>query len=196
MPRKLLTVDELTFGFADVRRAIEDKESDLGCAVLCGAHVEKWLGALLRRVLKNDPKFISGIFGSSGVLENCGAQNDIAYAIDLISEETHANIERLNKIRNEFAHSHKRVRFRDDDISSRCQQLTFYHSSPQEKAAFRRKYIRKPRKAFSMCAVMTGACLTMTSNWSTFVPNKLNVDRDMPRFLKNIELGIPDFDAD
>lgn len=187
MPRKMLKPADLEMAFGDVRKTF-NHGSDLACAVLGAAYVEKWLGALLRHTFLRDEKFIKQLFGSGGVLETCGAQNDLAYAIELISKQTHRNISLINNIRNEFAHSHTDLKFSDNDISNTCGELIYYHSSRRDLKAFKKNVASDPRKEYCLSCAMTSTCLLATARWTSYSPRTRFMDDSMERAITSVQL--------
>jgi len=194
MARKLWTPEQLETAFSDVKKAFKNK-APLSCAILGAAYVEKWLGAALRNALIPQEELAKKLFGTGGVLENCGAQNDIAFAIDLISKEAHDNIARINDIRNCFAHSHEHLRFEESGIAPKCGNLTFYISSSNEAEAFKLKYVKKPRMAFSLCVTLTGLYLNATAKWNKFGKYNLHMDSTIERLIKTTESEITGINA-
>jgi DNA-binding MltR family transcriptional regulator len=155
MTHKLFSLEDLEGAFDGVRAAM-DEDSELACAVLGAAYLEKMLGILLRRFfVESDMK---EMFGTGGVLENCGAQNEIAFAVGLISEDTRNNIRLISKIRNDFAHSHTKVSFKMTSIADRCAKLTIFAAARQKKSVA--KAFRSDRqKQFKLCVGLTAAYL-------------------------------------
>ncbi|HET6324724.1 MAG TPA: hypothetical protein VFG04_08495 [Planctomycetaceae bacterium] len=162
MGRKLPTQEEVGKSFDNVAAAM-DGGSDLACAILGAAHIEKHLGVLLRKVFIDSPAIIKSMFGTGAVLENSGAQNDVALILGLISAETHRNIKLINAIRNDFAHAMEELKFDNLDIANRCGQLTFYQSSPEGRAEAAKRHGRDSKFQFKTCIALTALCLHLTT---------------------------------
>jgi hypothetical protein len=191
MPRKLLTAEEILGSFADVKRAL-DGDSHLACAVLGGAYIEKLLGVLLRQSFIKSEKLLKQIFGSTGVLANCGGQNDIALALNLISQEAHGNIAAICDIRNDIAHSHVKVTFDSLDISNKCmERLSLFHCTAGERKIFIRQHKPKPRKMFTMSVALTAAYLRTMIRIRRHDASKGIVDRSIGKHVEQMESQFP-----
>jgi len=108
----------------ETRRLFEvlNNESGLACVVIGSAFLETALGTLLAR------RFIKSSVGDkllalSGVLGTFAPRADLAYCLGLISKDHYQDLCVVAEIRNQFAHSHLQLTFKDVNIRQRCNRL-------------------------------------------------------------------------
>jgi hypothetical protein len=95
-------------------------ESDRASAVLGGAYLDFLLGELLAK------RFVHGTEAQSlikGVLRSFANRVDAAVALGLLSRAEAADLHRINKVRNHFAHRTHGFTFESDDVPRICSQL-------------------------------------------------------------------------
>jgi DNA-binding MltR family transcriptional regulator len=98
-------------------------ESDMSMVIVAVAYLDVALRSLLYQVLNTQ--------GAQGVAERLlsgpvlqfGARTDLARCLRLLSERTHSDLQRLRRIRNEFAHVHTALSFRSPAVMEWCRQL-------------------------------------------------------------------------
>jgi DNA-binding MltR family transcriptional regulator len=120
MPKKKINVEE------PLDKAVYDallSESDRGAVLLGAALIEESLKKLLRQFLIEDSETAEKLFWK-GPLQSAGASNQIAYCLGLISKQELEDIERIQQIRNQFAHQLLKVRFENNEIEKSCVELT------------------------------------------------------------------------
>jgi len=114
-----------------------DRQTDRGAAVLAGVHLEGVLREALkpllrdRRIKKKDT--IHGrLFDAFRPLSTFSGRIDMAYALFLIGDHTHHDLDLIRKIRNAFSHFNERdppgkqlIRFESDEIAELCDALWF-----------------------------------------------------------------------
>ena len=100
------------------------RESDRAAAILAASRFED---SLRKRIME---KFIilnseleKNIFDGYGPLSTFSAKIDIAFALGLYNEETRKGLHNIRKIRNEFAHAPKPIKFYDQEIAVLCRKL-------------------------------------------------------------------------
>lgn len=98
-------------------------ETDRGVALVCAAYLDEELRALLEKTFVNVPNIIGKLFEGTGPLATFSSRIDLAFAIGLLSGESHRALHLIRKIRNDFAHEHRERSFLDQDISARCREL-------------------------------------------------------------------------
>jgi hypothetical protein len=96
-------------------------QSDRACAVLAGAFLESLLEDLLTAFFVKHEKV--GEFLGDGRLWTFSVRTDLAFALGLISEGEHRELNLIRKIRNSFAHDLVGTDFNRSDIKSRCLEL-------------------------------------------------------------------------
>ena len=157
MVRKMFSFDELSNDVQPVLDVLAG-QSELACALIGGAYLEKFLGVALRNFFIDDKKVLK-FFGSGGVLENSGAQNDLAFALGFTSPLTYRNIDLIQRIRNAFAHAHKPASFKDNSISNLCTELEFPSKSNQKI-----KWPKNdPKSKYVMIVALTTGILSFTA---------------------------------
>jgi len=113
---------------ADYDRLYEEIHSLPGNAAALLAHnfLERRINQTIRFVFPNEGKQATALLGTNekpGEL-SMRYQNDLAYCLGLYGEKTHRDINLLSKIRNRFAHTLALLDFDDEQIASRCRELT------------------------------------------------------------------------
>ena len=70
-----------------------------------------------------DPGEESQLFKVGGPFSTCDQKIKVAHALGLIGSQTKADLERINEIRNIFAHDMNLVSFNRDEILSQCEAI-------------------------------------------------------------------------
>lgn len=112
---------------SDTRQLLEvlNGESDLVCVVVGAAFLDTALATLLAaKLLKS--RVTEKLLAPSGVLGTFQARADLAYCLELISEERYQDLCFIAAIRNEFAHSHLQLTFRESGVQKLCARLQEY----------------------------------------------------------------------
>jgi len=99
-------------------------ESDRGCVILLGAHVDEFLKELHMTFIKSalpvrPNKLFDDLFGKYGPLSTFAARIQLGYAYGLVREGGYGDLERLRKLRNDAAHSHEDFTFDDCAVRQR-----------------------------------------------------------------------------
>jgi DNA-binding MltR family transcriptional regulator len=117
------TAIEPPLDLAQVFRDLQQK-SEAGEALVTAANLEDWVEHLLlthMRPLSNTRA--EDLFSGYGPLNSFSAKIAIAYAFDLIDEDTRANLLVIKEIRNKFAHSKSLVHFASPEIEKLSQKF-------------------------------------------------------------------------
>jgi hypothetical protein len=101
--------------FQKLRREL-GKESDRGMALYATAYLDNQLEILLRNKLVGNNKHFKDIFSFNGPVGTFSAKIKLAYSIGLLDKISMDDINILRKIRNEFAHSDKKIDLETKDI--------------------------------------------------------------------------------
>lgn len=114
----------LKLGQADYEALLKDR--DRATAINGGCLINLYLDILFTVVMVNDPPIVKDVLdgGGHGPLSSFAAKTKVAYALSLIDEETMEDLDRIRKIRNEFAHSVKTVSFKDSPVREYCKELS------------------------------------------------------------------------
>jgi DNA-binding MltR family transcriptional regulator len=117
-----LGLDELSADLDALYHTLNE-ESDLAC-VLIGT---SYLAELLATTLKI--QFIEGstsdrlLDPQRGALGNFATRADLAYCLSLISKSVYQDLSRVAEIRNQFAHKHLSLTFKDLYVRAACNDL-------------------------------------------------------------------------
>jgi len=80
------------------------KESDRAAAVLLPSYIDSLLEKLLRQYLR-ETQYTDSLFDANGGLATFSSRINVVHALGLISGNAAADLHKIRKIRNEFAHS-------------------------------------------------------------------------------------------
>ena len=97
--------------------------SDRACAIVAATMLDALLEKLLRKRLAGDKHDI--LFSSYGPLSTFAAKIDIALAVGVISLTEYSDLQRVRKIRNEFAHSLELISFSESPIKEHVAQINY-----------------------------------------------------------------------
>lgn len=113
-----------------------NNESDLACVVIGAAFIDTALASLLAR------KFIASsvsdkMLASTGVLGTFSTRADLAYCLGLIKKKSqYKDILIVGRIRNQFAHNHLKLSFKEPEIRELCNQLNEWRVVSLEEEKF------------------------------------------------------------
>jgi DNA-binding MltR family transcriptional regulator len=144
------------------------KESDRGLVVGCAALLDDILNTVIMSYLVDNASSQALLEGGNAPLGSFSAKIDMAHALGLISDDSHAEAHNIRKIRNHFAHKYA-VSLSDDSPRDRCNNLRF-RLVPHDRADEAR---HGPRDHL----ISATACLLL--NWST-VPHRAQESRLTP----------------
>jgi DNA-binding MltR family transcriptional regulator len=99
------------------------KQTDRGCALVAAAWVDDALAEYVRAVLRPKQEIADDMLKPGGLLGSFGARINIAYMFGLIEQYEYDDLERIRKIRNEFAHVRENCRFTTQKIKDLCNNL-------------------------------------------------------------------------
>ena len=121
--RTIIPLEKLSADTVELYKAVNG-ESNLACALICGAALENALTTLLSRFFLEDKVSEEALTNPQGILASFGSCTDMAYCLGLISKGMHKNLKTIAKIRNRFAHSHLHIGFGDPEVAKLCNILT------------------------------------------------------------------------
>jgi hypothetical protein len=99
------------------------KESDRAAAVLGAAYLDESLRQLIAASLIDRPTEVDELLGPNRPLGSFSSRITAAYCMGLISDEERDDLNRINGIRNRFAHDLHGLRFTDDWAQKECAVL-------------------------------------------------------------------------
>ena len=105
--RTIIPLEKLSADTVELYKAVNG-ESNLACALICGAALENALTTLLSRFFLEDKVSEEALTNPQGIL----------------SKGMHKNLKTIAKIRNRFAHSHLHIGFGDPEVAKLCNILT------------------------------------------------------------------------
>ena len=118
--RKLSTTEADVDGIRKTFIETLHKESDRGCVLVATAMIDEGLEVLLREYMTADEKAIKAcvepLFVGFGPLKSFWAKTQLARALGLVDDWMYADMERIRKLRNLFAHSYQRADFDDPRV--------------------------------------------------------------------------------
>lgn len=101
-----------------------NKESDRGKVLISTGYLEHLLRDTLLAFLIDNSEAKDLVDGHNAPLGTFSARITACYAMGLISEHEHRDLNLLRKIRNDFAH-HMHTSFETQSVVNRCKQLRF-----------------------------------------------------------------------
>jgi hypothetical protein len=132
-------------------------ESDRAAAVLAGAYLDESLRRILANSVVGDPRLATRLLdGERAPLGAFGARIIACYSFGLISRDEFDDLERVRKIRNDFAHKQHGFSFSVAPASSHASQMKFYLWL---KNAFPTLSTDTPRKIFDFSVVALSMAL-------------------------------------
>lgn len=156
-----------------------NRESDRGCALMAAAYLDTALMELLQRFFVDDQKASKHILDGTGVLSSFAARIELAYLIGLISPKLREDLNRIRRIRNEFAHTSSEVRFDDPEIAKLCNDL--YHHPLVNQLP------RSPRAKFITVSMSVLGAIHATTRTTEHRPKKKNLDLSQPKVVERIQ---------
>jgi len=108
-----------------LRKAIArfTKQADRGTALVAAAWLDDALEACIRAAFRPDKNTVDDIFRPDGPLGSFSARIKLAYLLDLVEGTARKDLDRIRRIRNDFAHSRGDLRFTTATIRDSCAQL-------------------------------------------------------------------------
>jgi DNA-binding MltR family transcriptional regulator len=130
------------------------RETDRAAAVLAAAFADELLKALLAASFVDESKVTQAVLDRDGAAATFSARITLTYAIGLISADEADDLNRLRRIRNDFAHQLHGLSFATQRISDlakafRCVARTF-RAHPEVRA----EYPSEPRKLFDLAVAV------------------------------------------
>ena len=99
-------------------------ESERSAVILAAANFEDWLReTIMMKFVTLSKGLRKRIFENYGPLSTFTAKIDIAFALEIYDERTRKSLHIIRKIRNEFAHSPKAIKFDNAKLSRMCRRL-------------------------------------------------------------------------
>jgi DNA-binding MltR family transcriptional regulator len=130
--KKIIDRDELQPYFDQLRA-----ETDRGYAILAGTLLDGLLEMLLRKRML--PSVPNEIFSGYGPLSSFSAKIDLSFHLGFISKGEYAELHRIRRIRNEFAHSlNAPLSFATSPICDHVAELRLSASSWRKKECSKR----------------------------------------------------------
>jgi len=105
-----------------------ENQSDRGSAIVGAAWIEEELKTAIKSKLLDDEGVWDNLFKTSGPHGSFSSCIDLAYLINIITKCQHSDLQKLRKIRNEFAHELvsreiESLSFESTNIKDRCMSL-------------------------------------------------------------------------
>lgn len=120
-------------------------------AILIAANFDEDLSDMLaHRLPKLSKRLREKLFTGYGPFASFSAKIDVAYAMDLISGSLRRELHAIRDIRNEFAHSPKRVHFHSDELKPLLKKFPDYDPK-MDPYAFYSQSVEKCRNTLTDC---------------------------------------------
>lgn len=116
--------DDVFGGINLLTRSLSDLD-DRGLVLSLAAFAEEALGELLRAFMMPSDATKQLVEGFNAPLGTFSSRIKAAYALGLLTEDQFLDLERLRKIRNEFAHSWKPVSFSKQKVAALIDNMAF-----------------------------------------------------------------------
>ncbi len=100
-----------------------ERESDRGAVLISTGFLEQQLKDVLLAFMLTSPRADELVDGGNAPLGTFGARITACYVLGLISEDEHADLHLLRRIRNDFAHD-IHTSFETPSVRDRCSRLT------------------------------------------------------------------------
>jgi mannitol operon repressor len=100
------------------------EESDRGTVLISTGFLEELLKQTLLAYFIDDKSLVALVEGGNAPLGTFNARTSTCYALGLINEREHHDLNQLRRIRNDFAHS-MHVSFETQSVIDRCKSLHF-----------------------------------------------------------------------
>ncbi|MFO0244140.1 MAG: MltR family transcriptional regulator [Acidobacteriota bacterium] len=123
-PDPTVTEDEVFGGINSLTRSL-DKLDDRGLILSLSAFAEDALGSLLKAYLIPSNASAQLLEGFNAPLGTLSARIKAAYAMGLITKEQFSDLERLRKIRNDFAHTWKPISLTQTKVATLVQGMNY-----------------------------------------------------------------------
>lgn len=110
-------------------------ESEKGSVLSAAAYLDERLSELLISYLAEVNESKDLLYGFNAPLGTLSSRTKACYSLSLIQENEFNEVNIIRKIRNEFAHSWKKVSFEDQKITDLCNNLPWSGPTVLEEAA-------------------------------------------------------------
>lgn len=101
------------------------QQTDRGAAIIGGAYLDIVLREAITAQLLDMPDIVNQLFENRGVLQDFGAQMQIALVLGIFGRRAYDDLRIVKDIRNMFAHAAEAMDFSYPPIVDRCKNLWF-----------------------------------------------------------------------
>lgn len=108
------------------------KDSDRAAGVLAASYLDDYLKRRLEQTLV-DHKECRSLFKGMNPLSSFKARTEIAFAVGLLSESIHDDLNLIREVRNKFAHHPDEISFETKEIKDLCDRLSTARGIPTER---------------------------------------------------------------
>ena len=145
-------------------KSLFECETDRGLALVGAAFLDDAVMELLRAFFVDDSKTVGEAFETA--LSTFGNRCKIAYCLGLIGPDMFFDLNRIRKIRNDFAHAYSEIDFSTSRIKNQCLNLRIATLADPSKT-------NSPRDCFiSSVTLLAYYCLEKTTKIERQVPGK------------------------
>lgn len=136
----ITTLDETSTWFEEMRTG-----NDRVCAVIGSAALDITLRFVIRESLVSydeDPDLNSLFEAKGAILADFSARIEMAHALGLISSDEKADLDRIRRIRNAFAHAPKSISFQTPEVADQCMALANGAPLTDQENTARNRFVR------------------------------------------------------
>jgi DNA-binding MltR family transcriptional regulator len=117
------------------RLAAAQRASDYEAAILSASLLEYMLmQAIVSKLIPLGRDHLNSLFfdGGNAPLSTFSAKIKLSYALGIVSSETRLQIERVNDLRNHFAHHKDRASFDEESVKVECSKFKQFKGIPED----------------------------------------------------------------
>ena len=148
-------IKEHTYDDLEDYLEIFQDETDRACAVLGAAHLDYLLAKAIEVHLPRGSEMADQLlFNPEAPIGTFSSRINMAFALDIISQETRAYLHTIRRIRNDFAHKMEIHSFDEDQrIIHQCNSLHIGIKQVKSYPEPHKSDLQKPRKLFEMTVI-------------------------------------------
>src|SRR5919199_6134784 len=104
-------------------------EGDRAAVITGAAYIDAFLTEVLEHFFVNDPEVVGPLLGGWGAFASFGARVRLAYCLGLINQQELDDLQTIQSIRNQFAHTFAALDLSEPALAAKCLQLS--HVEPE-----------------------------------------------------------------
>ena len=122
--RTIIPVENLS---KDVQKLFDvmNSEGDLATILVATSYIDATLGSILKRKLIKSSVSKKLLNTQGGAIGTFSTRADMCYVLELIKKPLYQDLITISKIRNEVAHHHLELDFKNKELESLCNKLSY-----------------------------------------------------------------------